>query len=183
MAASNSLDQQLDGLTLRGVLAILFGLAALFWPGLTLVTFVYIFSAFILVSGIMSMVMAIVDIDKDKYWFLSLLIGFLELGIGVYLIRHINVGLATFILLVGIVLVVRGVVEFIMAIAGGESSNNRVLMAIVGIVTALAGLIVLREPVSGGIAFVWVVGLYALITGPILIALAHSARKELRTGR
>jgi uncharacterized membrane protein HdeD (DUF308 family) len=107
------------------------------------------------------------------------LIGFLELGIGVYLIRHINVGLATFILLVGIVLVVRGVVEFIMALAG-ESSNNRVLMAIVGIVTALAGLIILREPVSGGIAFVWVVGLYALITGPILIALAHSARKELR---
>jgi uncharacterized membrane protein HdeD (DUF308 family) len=179
MAASNSLEQQLDGLTLRGVLAILFGLAALFWPGLTLVTFVYIFSAFILVSGIMSMVMAITEIDKDKYWFLSLLIGFLELGIGVYLIRHINVGLATFILLVGIVLVVRGVVEFIMALAG-ESSNNRVLMAIVGIVTALAGLIILREPVSGGIAFVWVVGLYALITGPILIALAHSARKELR---
>ncbi len=183
MAASNSLEQQLDGLTLRGVLAILFGLAALFWPGLTLVTFVYIFSAFVVVSGIMSMVMAIVDIDKDKYWFLSLLVGFLELGIGVYLLRHIHVGLATFILLVGIVLVVRGVMEFVMAIADSESSNHRVLMAVVGIVTALAGLIVLREPVSGGIAFVWVVGLYALITGPILIAMANSARKELRPRR
>ena len=183
MAVSNSIEQQLDGLTLRGVLAILFGLAALFWPGLTLVTFVYIFSAFILVSGIMSVVMAIVDIDKDKYWFMSLLIGLLEIGIGVYLIRHIHVGLATFILLVGLTLVVRGVIEFVMALTNNESSNHRILLAIVGIITALAGLVVLREPVAGGIAFVWVVGLYALITGPILIALASSARKELAGSR
>jgi uncharacterized membrane protein HdeD (DUF308 family) len=183
MAEARSLDSQLDGLTLRGVLLILFGFAAIFWPGLTIVTFVYIFSAFILVSGIMSMVTSLVDMSKDPYWFLNLIAGLLELGIGVYLLRHINVGLATFILLIGLVLVVRGVVEFVRAISQRDSSNHRILMGLVGIITALAGLIVLREPVSGGIAFVWVVGLYALITGPMLIALAHGVRAEVSTSR
>jgi uncharacterized membrane protein HdeD (DUF308 family) len=41
----------------------------------------------------------------------------------------------------------------------------------------VAGIILVREPVSGGVAFVWVLGLYALIVGPMLIALAFDAKR------
>jgi len=47
------------------------------------------------------------------------------------------------------------------------------------LVSLIAGIVVLRQPVAGGIAFVWVLGLYALISGPLMIALASEARREL----
>jgi uncharacterized membrane protein HdeD (DUF308 family) len=181
MAENVSVDQLPNGLALRGVVAILFGLAAIFWPGLTLVTLVYIFSAFILVSGIISLVTSIVEIGRDPYWFVSLVMGLLELAIGVYLVRHIGVSLATLILLIGIVLVVRGILEIVRAIMNRSASTHRVLAGVVGLVTLIAGLIVLREPVAGGVAFVWVLGLYALLTGTMLLAMASTARSALST--
>lgn len=172
-------QQAITALTVRGVAAILFGLVALFWPGLTLVTLVYVFSAFLLVSGLIGMIMSIVTIRSNKYWFMDLLLSFLELGIGVYLVRHITVTLATFILLVGISFVVRGVVEIVRAFVDASASNHRVLLGLGGLVSLIAGVVVLRQPVAGGIAFVWVLGLYALISGPLMIALASEARREL----
>lgn len=172
-------QQAITALTVRGVAAILFGLVALFWPGLTLVTLVYVFSAFLLVSGLIGMIMSIVTIRSNKYWFMDLLLSFLELGIGVYLVRHITVTLATFILLVGISFVVRGVVEIVRAFVDASASNHRVLLGLGGLVSLIAGVVVLRQPIAGGIAFVWVLGLYALISGPLMIALASEARREL----
>jgi uncharacterized membrane protein HdeD (DUF308 family) len=47
-----------------------------------------------------------------------------------------------------------------------------VLTAIGGILGIVAGIIVLRYPIAGGLAYVWVLGLYALVAGSIYIALA-----------
>lgn len=182
MAKSNSktvASQEITALTVRGVVAILFGLVALFWPGLTLVTLVYVFSAFLLVSGLVGFIMSIVTLRDNKYWFMDMLLSLLELGIGVYLVRHITVTLATFILLVGIAFVVRGVVDIVRAFIDDSASGHRVLTGLAGLVGLIAGLVVLRQPVAGGIAFVWVLGLYALISGPLMIALASEARREL----
>ena len=182
MAKSNAktaVSQEITSLTVRGVVAILFGLVALFWPGLTLVTLVYVFSAFLLVSGLVGFIMSIVTIRDNKYWIMDMLLGLLELGIGVYLVRHIGVTLATFILLVGISFTVRGVVDIVRAFISSTASGRRILTGLAGLVALLAGLVVLRQPVAGGIAFVWVLGLYALITGPLMIALASEARREL----
>lgn len=171
--------QEITALTVRGVVAILFGLVALFWPGLTLVTLVYVFSAFLLVSGLIGMIMSIVTMRSNKYWFMDMLLSFLELGIGVFLVRNLKVSLATFILLVGISFVVRGVVEVVRAFVDSAAQGSRILLGLGGLVSLIAGLVVLRQPVAGGIAFVWVIGLYALISGPLMIALASEARREL----
>lgn len=48
-------------LTVRGVLAVLFGLVALFWPRLTLGTLVICFGAFTLMGGLLAVVLALGD--------------------------------------------------------------------------------------------------------------------------
>src|SRR4030095_6553847 len=102
-------------LTVRGVAAILFGLAAIFWPELTLVTLVYLFSAFILIYGIVDIIQGLASIGRGGVgWILTLLLGFLEIGVGVYLLRHTLVAFSTFILLIGFTLIVRGIMEVIM---------------------------------------------------------------------
>lgn len=173
------LSQELTALTVRGIAATLFGLVALFWPGLTLVTLVYVFSAYVIVNGIIGLVWSVTSMRSNKWWFLDMLLSGVELGIGVFLVRHITVTLATFILLVGIVLAVRGVVEIVRAIVEPGNASKRTLSGIAGVLSLLAGIIVLREPVSGGLAFVWVLGLYALLVGPLLIALSVDARNAL----
>lgn len=169
--------------TIRGIFALFFGLAAVFWPGLTLLVLVFLFSAFILASGLVGLVSGLGNLADDGRSVLSRLltvvIAVVEIGVGVYLIRHTGVALATFILIVGFTLLARGVFDILIGLFEEAPGVIKTVTVISGIIAALAGIIVLMNPVSGGIAFVWVLGLYALITGPIMIALGLSARNEL----
>lgn len=163
-------------LLLRGIIAILFGFAAVFWPGLTLVTLVYLFAAFILINGVITFVMGLTNSLNlgHSTWtrILTVLVGALEVGVGVYLLRHPTVSFGTLVLLIGIVLVVRGVIEVVSAFVDDEAATMKTFTIIGGVLAVLAGLFILFQPVSAGVAFVWVLGLYALIAGPLLIALA-----------
>lgn len=163
-------------LILRGVLAILFGIAAVFWPGITLVTLVYLFGAFVLINGLVDLVIAISrlasrTVSSMNNW-LILLLGILQIGVGVYLFRHPEVSFATLILLVGFTLIVRGVFEMVDGFLEKGSALYKTISIIGGVIAVIAGIVVLFQPVAGGVAFVWILGIYALITGPMMIALA-----------
>jgi uncharacterized membrane protein HdeD (DUF308 family) len=164
----------------EGVLFILFGIAALFWPGLTLVTLVYLFSAYVLVWGVMEILQSLMSIGKNDTWWLSLLFGGFGLGVGVYLIRHPGVTFTTFVLLIGFVFIVRGVMDIVSGFLGNRTGSSRILSFILGGLGVVAGVVMLRQPVAGGVAFVWIIGLYALIVGPILLALSLEVRRALR---
>lgn len=172
-----------EALVIRGVAGILFGIAAVFWPVLTLVVLVYLFSAYILVSGLVNIVQSVVNLTRKNSWFLTLLLGVAELGVGLYLIRRPGVSFATFILLAGFVFIVRGVFEAIMALVEEDNATSKTLMIISGILSVLVGIFLLFQPVSGGVAFVWVLGLYSLVTGPIWIALALDIKHNVEGGK
>ncbi len=169
-----------EALVVRGIAAVLFGIAAVFWPALTLITLVYIFSIYILVSGVVGIVQSTVDLTKGRSWFFPLLLSVVELGAGLYLVRHPAVSFATFILLAGLVLIVRGVFEVVMAVTDGHAATHKMLLVIGGVLSALVGIILLLQPVEGGVTFVWVLGLYALVTGPVLVALAVDVKSTAK---
>ena len=165
-------------LLLRGVLAVLFGIAAVFWPALTLVTLVYLFSAYVLVTGVVNLVQGVMGMRSYSTWYLTLLIGLVELGIGVYLLRHTGVTFATLVLLIGFTLVIRGVLEVVGAFMDmGSWASTRTLLTLGGLASVLAGIIVLMQPETVGVAFVWVLGVYALLVGAMMVAVALDARK------
>lgn len=166
-----------ESLILRGVAGILFGIAAVFWPALTLVTLVYIFSIYILVNGIVEIVESIMAMRRKQSWIWKMLLGFIELGVGVYLVRRPGVSFATLILLIGLVLIAKGVFEVVGAMLDDYSATEKTLMIISGALGVVVGIAILLQPASGGVAFVWVLGLYALLTGPMWIALGIDAKK------
>lgn len=174
-------------LAFRGVLAILFGIAAVFWPDITLVTLIYLFSTYILVNGLVGLVFGISNLMNEEHAVLTrvlhLVLGLVEIGVGVYLLRHPGVSFATLILLIGFALILRGVIEVVEGLFSEGPSFNRLLMVVIGLVTGLAGIVILFQPVSAGVAFVWILGLYALLTGPLLIALGMEANKAARAAR
>lgn len=169
-------------LAVRGIAAILFGLAAIFWPALTLVTLVYLVSAYLLASGVVGLVVGLINIGKGKISFLSriltVVIGAVEIGVGVYLLRHIAIAFATFVLIVGLVLIARGIADAFSGIFEEKLVTNQTILTVTGILSVIIGVIVLMQPVSGGVAFVWILGLYALILGPMLLALSYDIKNN-----
>jgi uncharacterized membrane protein HdeD (DUF308 family) len=147
----------------------------MFYPGMTLVTLIYLFSIFLVVGGIVNMMLGIFSIGKGTKWFLTLILGFLQLGVGVYLIRHIGVSIATFILLAGFMLIVRGVLHIVAAFMDEEVASNKTMAIIGGGLAILAGVALLLQPTTS-LAFVWILGLYALVAGPFMIAGAFEVK-------
>jgi uncharacterized membrane protein HdeD (DUF308 family) len=164
---------------IQGTLAIFFGITAVFWPALTLLTLVYLFAAFIIAIGITETINGLMSIGRRDTWWITLLIGVGGMGIGIYLVRHPRVSFATFILLVGISLIARGLMDGVRAFLDRTDTATRVLAAVVCVASIAAGIIILLSPVSGGMAFVWVLGLYALIYGSITLAVSFDLRNVL----
>lgn len=165
-------------LTVQGLAAILFGIAAVFWPGMTLVSFIYLFGLYLLVAGVVAMLGGLFSINKRGTWILSVLLGVVMLGIGVYLLRHPATSFALLVLLTGSALVVWGVVEVVVALSKGSlSTTSKTLAIMAGVVAVLAGVLMFFQPAASGVAFVWVVGLFALINGPLWIALSVDVKR------
>lgn len=183
MATKIDAKRTSSAFALRGIAAILFGIAAVFWPGITLVTLVYLFSAFVLVNGLITLVIGLVESNQTKNSVLSqilpVVVGAVEIGIGVYLLRHIDVAFSTLILLIGFVLILRGLIE----VFGGlfedaVSDMYKTASVMVGVLAVVAGIVLLFQPEAAGVGFVWILGLYALLTGPLMVALALDINKK-----
>lgn len=167
-------------LLLRGIMATLFGVAAVFWPGITLVTLVYLFSAFILATGLVGLVSGLMaSRDTALNRMLVILVSLLEIGVGVYLLRHPLVSFGTLILLIGFTLIVSGVLDVVRGLFEAEGATYRFLTIVSGLLAALAGIVVLFQPASAGVAFVWILGLFALLSGPLMIALSLDVKKAV----
>jgi uncharacterized membrane protein HdeD (DUF308 family) len=158
----------------EGLVSIAFGVAAVFWPGLTILTLLYIFASYILVMGLINMMSGIFQIKTNpSSWYLKLLVGVLEIGAGVYLLRHPKVTFATFILLIGFALIFNGLFRIVVSLSEKLPSTIKTFLLIAGVLSLGVGVFVLFQPVTSGVAFVWILGLYALITGPLMIAAAN----------
>jgi uncharacterized membrane protein HdeD (DUF308 family) len=145
---------------------------------MTTATLIYLFAAFLLLDGIVMMVMGLVNLNHFGRAALMILLGLLQLGVGVFLFRNPEVAFGTLILILGFSLIVRGLFSFAHAFTNGKDSTTmRTMNGILGVIGLIVGVIVLMQPVAGGIAFVWILGLYALIAGPVMIAMSSDMAK------
>jgi len=165
---------------IESALALFFGISAIFWPGLTLITLVYLFSAFVLGLGIIQLILGLMSIKRRPTWWVTALVGALGVGVGIYLVRNPGVSFRTFIILVGLFLIARGILDIMRVFVDrGTNTLVKTFSSILGVVAIIAGILVLLQPVAGGVAFVWVLGLYAIIAGIFGLAVALELRAAL----
>src|SRR5689334_14735051 len=103
-------------LVLRGVAAIMFGVLALAWPGLTLQVLVALFGAYALVDGVFAVVAAIGGRQHTDQWFLLLLEGLLGIVVGVVTWAAPGITATALVLYIALWSVVTGVLEIVAAI-------------------------------------------------------------------
>jgi uncharacterized membrane protein HdeD (DUF308 family) len=157
----------------RGGLGILLGVLILVWPGLTLLTLVTLVSIWLLLLGVMSVVEGVRDVRLGGLgWIATILLGVLELGVGAYLVQRPGLTTLSIITLIGLVFFVQGLVYLINAFTTRVATGGqRMLSVLFAILSFVAGVWLWRYPFHGSLAFVWLVGLYAIASGALMIAM------------
>lgn len=159
-------------LAFQGVAAIIFGIAAVFWPEITTLVLVYLLAAFLLVDGVVVLVWGLLRLNDFLAALLVILLGLIEIGAGLFLMRNPGVALATLLIILGFVIIVRGVMSFIHMFTGKDLPSVKAMHGILGFLGVAIGIIILVQPIASGLAFVWILGLYALIAGAIMVAMS-----------
>lgn len=161
---------------LRGVLGILFGVLALMWPGLTLLTLVALFAVYAMLGGIASVIGAISHRKGDEDWWIPLLLGLVSIGAAV--VAVVNPVLTTLVLVMVIAAnaLVSGVLDIVAAARLRREIQGEWMLALSGIASVVFGALVFLYPLAGAIAMVWLISIYAIINGALLLSLAIRAR-------
>lgn len=163
-------------LALRGLVAILFGLVALVWPGLTLQALVLLFGVYALVDGVLALATTVRAVERHQRWWPLLLEGVLDLAIG--LITLVWPGITALVLLVFIAswAILTGATELISAIRLRRVIAGEWLLGLSGVASLVFGLALLAFPSAGALAVVWLIGVYALFFGVVVLVLAFRLR-------
>jgi uncharacterized membrane protein HdeD (DUF308 family) len=162
---------------LRGIAAIIFGVLAFIWPGITLVTLVLFWGAFTLVDGILALAHAIMGGNVSSRWWLAL-IG--VLGIVVGLLTFLMPGVTALVLLVFIATwaIVLGVFQIVGAIRLRKEIDNEWTLGLSGVISVLFGVILLVAPGAGAIGLIWAIASYAIVFGILLVMAALKLKQH-----
>jgi uncharacterized membrane protein HdeD (DUF308 family) len=167
-------------LTLRGLLAVVFGILAFVWPGITLLGLVFLFGAYAITDGIFAIAAGVRGRGQSRWWVLLIqgilgviagLLAFLVPGITALFLLGLIAGWALF----------TGVMEVVAAVQMRKYITGEWLMVLSGIASVLFGVLLLLNPAAGALAVVWIIGAYAVLFGVLLLALGFKLRGLERT--
>jgi uncharacterized membrane protein HdeD (DUF308 family) len=164
-------------LFLRGVVAVLFGILTFIWPGLSLAVLVLLFGAYVLVDGLFAIVAAMKAPARNKRWWVLLIEGIVGVIIGVLTFFWPAMTALALLYFIALWALITGVLEIGAAIRLRKSISNEWLLVISGFLSILFGLALVIVPVAGALAVVWLIGVYAIVFGVLIIALSFRLRK------
>jgi len=163
-------------LALRGLAATIFGILAFIWPASTLLGLMILFGAFAFVNGILSLMLA-AKTPKGYPRFGSLILGGI-LGIiaGVVTFFMPAITALGLLILIAAWAILTGILEIVAAIRLRKEIVNEWLLALVGILSVIFGVLLLLQPAAGAVVLIWWIGAYALVFGILLLILAFRVR-------
>ena len=162
---------------LRGIAAVAFGILTFVWPGVTLVTLVLLYGAFAFVDGLLALWAGIAGGAPAPRWWL-ILVGLLGIAAGI--VTAVLPGMTALLLLYFIAFwaIATGVIQIVGAIRVRKEIDNEWMLIASGVVSVLFGGIVLVAPGAGALGVLFVIGIYAIIYGVMLIGFAFRLRKH-----
>lgn len=158
---------------LRGALALLFGLGALSYPGLTVLVLIIFFGVYALIDGVMALLMGI----GEKKWSGYMLLGLISVAAGVIAIARPGATALALLFVIGIWALVKGVTEIVAAIQIRKEVEGEWALALSGVFSILFGLFILVRPGAGALALVWLIAIYAFAFGILQLMVGFKLRR------
>ncbi|MCE5217097.1 HdeD family acid-resistance protein [bacterium] len=163
-------------LLLRGLVAIAFGVLAWLQPGISLAALVLLFGAYALADGLLSIAIALAGRRQDDNWWLLLIEGLLGVLVGILAFAApAAMGLAI-LFCIAAWAILTGFLKVVVAIALRKETTGEWRLIVAGVVSVLFGAILMAQPSASAIALLWVIALYAVLFGLLLVLLAFKVR-------
>jgi uncharacterized membrane protein HdeD (DUF308 family) len=165
-------------IVLRGVCAILFGLCAFFWPGITLAVLVLFYGAFALADGILAVIWSFVGRREGAFPWGMLLAGLLGIVVGVMTFIWPGLTALALLYLIAFWAILRGIFEIIAAVHLRRELEGEWLLGLSGALSILLGIFLVLWPGAGALAVLWWVGAFAIVFGILSIILGFRLKGE-----
>jgi uncharacterized membrane protein HdeD (DUF308 family) len=161
-----------------GVLTLILGIIVSFHPTGSLNVIAVLFGVLMILSGIFHLIRVFDPEELNRVW--AGISGLLFIVIGVILIRHLHLTRALIGLFIGITWIVQGLGALIAGAAGGARGGRGWWIAF-GLVSIVAGIVVVATPTSSLNVLAVLLGIWFIIMGIFEIAGGFMLRRALRT--
>ena len=167
-----------------GVIALIFGLAFIFIPGITLTLFLVVFGIFMLIAGFV-----LIGFSRSRqagmHKSLNLAEGTIDIIIGLVAIFLPGTSAIVAVYIVGVFAILAGILQIaegVIARRGTQTfgTSNRWLLVIAGIWSLIIGLVLVFSPGTGLFALLWLIGIFLVILGIINIGSGFRMRKHVQ---
>ena len=179
------LGQQLWRWTLAaGVLTIVLGGIVLAWPGPTILVASTLFGVYLLLTGFVGLFMAFTLPRSAGMRVLLFISGILSVVLAILSFRHFGDAYAILLLSlwIGIGFIFQGV-SAIAAAIGESNLPGRGWSVVLGVISVIAGLVILVWPFDSIVVLVVVAGVWLVILGVVEIIHSFQIRKDAKTLR
>lgn len=167
---------------LRGLLGIAFGLICLLVPAAAILALILLFSAYMLVDGVLAIASGIKAARSGERWGLLILEGVVDIAAGVIAFLWPAITAVAFVILIAVWAIISGALMLTAAFTL-KLDHGRWWLALAAVASVIFGVVLLVAPVVGAVVLTWWLGAYAIVFGVFLLVLAFQlhGKKEERT--
>lgn len=162
---------------LRGAVGILFGLLTLMLPGVTLVSLVFLFAAYLVLDGALAIAAGVRAAQKGERWGLLILEGVVDILGAAAMVAMPGLAIVVFIYLIALWSIVSGAFMIVAAFQL-HLDHGRWLLVLAGAVSVLFGVLLAVYPITGAVVLATWIGAYAIVFGAMLLVLGFRLRSR-----
>jgi len=161
---------------MRGLVAILLGIIALAWPGITVGALVLLFGAYALIDGIFSLAGAWRASRAHERWGVLTFEGVTGIIAAVVTVAWPGITALALVFMVGAWAIVTGIFEIVAAIKLRKYIKGEWFLVLGGIASVVFGILLVASPLLGALVLAVWLGVYALFFGAMLVGLGLRLR-------
>ncbi|MEV0296276.1 HdeD family acid-resistance protein [Nocardia sp. NPDC050710] len=161
-----------------GILSVILGVMMLIWRGPTLVVVGILFGIYLVVSGVLQLIAAFGTHVSTGMRVLAFITGVLSIIIGIFCFRDELTSILLLGLWIGIGWLFRGISLLVAAIS--EPVPGRGWQIFFGVLTAIAGVVLIVWPITSTATLVLVAGIWLIVLGIMEIVTAFGIRKDAK---
>jgi uncharacterized membrane protein HdeD (DUF308 family) len=161
-----------------GACSLILGLIVAFRPTASLVAITVLIGVLAIFSGVFHLVDAFESPPGARVW--PAIAGVLFILVGIVMIRHLQLSLAVIGLFIGFSWVIQGVSALFIGFSGDRAGQSRWWPVIFGVVSLIAGIVVISTPVSSIAVLATFLGIWFAVMGVFEIVGALVSRRYSR---
>ncbi len=165
-------------LVIRGILAILFGLLAIFLPSLTVKALIIFFGVVILADGVVNLLGGVQSRKDLPDWWVYVLEGVFSMLLGAITIFWPNVSGVALLIIIATWAIVSGVGKIVAAIGMRKLIEGEMILLLTGIISVVFGFVMLFFPQFTIRLYIGVIGFFSLLLGIFMFVLAARIQEE-----